>query len=106
MTDSVGAVTTTVAIAGSTGSIGTQTLDVVAAEPDRFEVVAIGANRSVEQLAAQAQAIRPKVVAIADDSLASELEDAVPPGTEVHAGADALAEISGVPAARQASDKM
>ena len=88
--------TTTVAIAGSTGSIGTQTLDVVAAESDRFEVVAIGANRSVEQLAAQAQAIRPKVVAIADDSRAAELEDAVPPGTEVVAGADALAAISGL----------
>lgn len=88
--------TTTVAIAGSTGSIGTQTLDVVAAEPDRFEVVAIGANRSVEQLAEQAQAIRPKVVAIADDARAAELEDAVPPGTEVIAGVDALAAISGL----------
>ena len=49
--------TTTVALAGSTGSIGTQTLDVVAAEPDRFEVVALGASgRNLDQLVAQAEA--------------------------------------------------
>lgn len=92
----MGPVTTTVAIAGSTGSIGTQTLDVVAAEPDRFEVVAIGANRSVDALVEQAQAVRPKFVAIADDTQARALEDAVPPGTQVLAGADALADISGM----------
>ncbi len=39
-----GLMTTTVALAGSTGSIGTQTLDVVRAEPDRYEVVALGAS--------------------------------------------------------------
>ncbi len=92
----MGRVVTTVSIAGSTGSIGTQTLDVVAAEPDRFEVVAIGANSSVDALAQQAEAVRPKVVAIADDSRALELEERVPGGTEVRAGADALGSISGV----------
>jgi 1-deoxy-D-xylulose-5-phosphate reductoisomerase len=86
---------TTISIAGSTGSIGTQTLEVVAAEPDRFEVVAIGAGSSVEALIEQANAIRPRVVAIADDSRAAELEAGVPAGTEVIAGADALAAISG-----------
>jgi 1-deoxy-D-xylulose-5-phosphate reductoisomerase len=88
--------TTTVSIAGSTGSIGTQTLDVVGAEPDRFEVVAIGAHSSVDALTAQAQRWNPKVVAIADASLASRLEAAVPPGTEVLAGPDALADIAGL----------
>ena len=87
---------TTISIAGSTGSIGTQTLEVVAAEPDRFEVVAIGAGSSVEALIEQARAVRPKVVAIADDTRAAELVAAVPAGTEVVAGADALAAISGV----------
>ena len=62
---------TTVSIAGSTGSIGTQTLEVVAAEPDRFEVVALGAGSSVEALIEQARAVRPRVVAIADDTLAA-----------------------------------
>jgi hypothetical protein len=46
---------TTVAVAGSTGSIGTQTIDVVRAEPDRFEVVALGAWSSVDQLVTQAR---------------------------------------------------
>jgi len=87
---------TTISIAGSTGSIGTQTLEVVAAEPDRFEVVAIGANSSVDALIAQARAVRPAVVAIADASRAGELEAGVPDGTEVVAGPDALAAISGV----------
>jgi 1-deoxy-D-xylulose-5-phosphate reductoisomerase len=87
---------TTISIAGSTGSIGTQTLDVVAAEPDRFEVVAIGAGSSAAALVAQANAVRPAVVAIADASLAAEVEAGVPAGTEVVAGPDALAAISGV----------
>jgi 1-deoxy-D-xylulose-5-phosphate reductoisomerase len=84
----------TVSIAGSTGSIGTQTLDVVAAEPDRFEVVALGAGSSVELLAEQARRFAPKVVAIGDEALAGELAAAVPPGTEVLAGPDALASIA------------
>ena len=84
----------TVAIVGSTGSIGTQALDVVAAEGERYEVVALGASTSVELLAEQAHAVRPKVVAIADESKARQLEALVPPGTEVRAGADALASVA------------
>ncbi len=86
----------TVSIAGSTGSIGTQTLDVVAAEPDRYEVVALGAGSSAEQLAEQARRWTPKVVAIADRSQARRLEALVPAGTEVVAGPDALASIASV----------
>jgi len=85
---------TTVAVLGSTGSIGTQTLDVVAAEGDRYEVVALGAWSSVELLARQAAAVRPKVVAIGDPSRAAELQALVPGGTEVIAGPDALAEVA------------
>ncbi|MGH9085134.1 MAG: 1-deoxy-D-xylulose-5-phosphate reductoisomerase [Acidimicrobiales bacterium] len=87
---------TTVSIAGSTGSIGTQTLDVVAAEPERFEVVALGAHSSVELLVEQARRWNPKVVAVADASRAREVEALVPPGTEVLAGEAALASISTV----------
>ena len=85
---------TTISIAGSTGSIGTQTLDVVAAEPDRFEVVSIGAGSSVDLLVEQAQRWSPKVVAIADASQAADLEQRVPAGTEVRAGDGALASIA------------
>jgi 1-deoxy-D-xylulose-5-phosphate reductoisomerase len=87
---------TTVSIAGSTGSIGTQTLEVVAAEPDRFRIVALGAGSSAKALVEQAQEVRPDVVAIADASLAAEVEAGVPAGTEVLAGPDALGAISGV----------
>jgi 1-deoxy-D-xylulose-5-phosphate reductoisomerase len=87
---------TTVAIAGSTGSIGTQTIDVVRAEPDRFEVVALGAWSSVDALAGQAEALHPKLVVIGDDAHAVALASRVPPGTEVRAGLDALSELGAV----------
>jgi 1-deoxy-D-xylulose-5-phosphate reductoisomerase len=83
-----------IVIAGSTGSIGTQALDVIAASPERFEVSALGSGSSVAALAAQARTFRPDVVAIADGSLARELEALVPPGTEVRAGAGALASLA------------
>src|SRR5437868_9302401 len=81
------------AILGATGSIGTQALDVVRAEPDAYEVVALGASSSVELLAEQAREFRPKVVAIADEARAAELEAKVPVGTEVIAGPSALADV-------------
>ncbi len=87
---------TTVAIAGSTGSIGTQTIDVVRAEPDRFEVVAIGAWSSAEALVAQARELGPKLVVVGDPARAAEVADAVPAGTEVRSGADALAQLGTV----------
>ncbi|MGH9303495.1 MAG: 1-deoxy-D-xylulose-5-phosphate reductoisomerase [Acidimicrobiales bacterium] len=85
-----------VSIAGSTGSIGTQTLDVVSAAPDRFEVVAIGAGSDVEGLAKQACELGPEIVAIADSSLAGRLETMVPAGTEVRAGGEALGSLAEV----------
>jgi 1-deoxy-D-xylulose-5-phosphate reductoisomerase len=87
-------VTTSVVVAGSTGSIGVQALDVIEQEPDRFSVVALGAGSSVDALAEQAQRWRPRVVAIADDTEAAELQARVPDGTEVVAGPEALATIA------------
>lgn len=85
---------TTVALLGSTGSIGTQAMDVVEAEADRFEIVALGANTSVRQLAQQAHRVRPQVVAIGDASRARELAALLPAGVELLAGPDALAEAA------------
>jgi len=85
---------TSVAVLGSTGSIGTQTLDVVAARPEEFDVVALGAARSVDLLVRQAKAFRPEVVAIADASLGAAVEAGVPAGTTVLAGSDAMAEAA------------
>jgi 1-deoxy-D-xylulose-5-phosphate reductoisomerase len=78
-------VPTRVAVVGSTGSIGTQTLDVVRAEPDRFEVVALAAaGRSVDLLAEQAEAWRPAVVAVVDEGAARALAERLRPvGCEV-----------------------
>jgi 1-deoxy-D-xylulose-5-phosphate reductoisomerase len=87
---------TTVAIAGSTGSIGTQAIDVIQAEPDCFEVVALGAWSSVDALAAQAAALHPKLVVIGDENRAADVARRVPPGTEVRAGVAALAELGRV----------
>jgi 1-deoxy-D-xylulose-5-phosphate reductoisomerase len=84
----------TVSLVGSTGSIGTQAVDVVRAEPGRYRVVAIGAHRSVDVLAAQARLLRPERVAVADASAAPALEAAVPAGTEVWAGPGALEAIA------------
>ena len=84
----------TVSVVGSTGSIGTQTLEVVAAEPGRYRIVALGASTSVDLLVEQAHAVRPERVAIADVSLAADLEARVPQGTEVWAGPEALAAIA------------
>jgi len=67
-----------VAIAGSTGSIGTQTLNVIRAEAGEYEVVGLGVGSSVEALIAQANEFRPKVVAVADASRRAEVAAALP----------------------------
>ena len=69
---------TRVAIAGSSGSVGTQTLDVVRAEAGRYEVVALGVSSSVDLLIEQAREFRPRVVAVADPSRRAEVAAALP----------------------------
>ncbi len=56
-----------VAVLGSTGSVGTQTLDVIAAMPDRFSVVALAASRVSPLLVAQSRRFRPEVVAVSSE---------------------------------------
>lgn len=65
------------AILGSTGSIGEQTLDVVAGHPDRFDVVSIAAGRRVERLVEQARQFSPGVVSVADPANVSVIRDAL-----------------------------
>ena len=72
-----------VTIAGSTGSIGTQTLEVIRAEgADRYVVVGLGAGSSADALIAQAREFRPAVVAVADGAARAEVAAALP-GVEV-----------------------
>ena len=83
-----------IAILGSTGSIGTQTLDVVRRNPDLFEVYAISANRSVDKLIEQACEFHPEVVCIADENQYLPLKEALSDlDCKVWAGADAIAEM-------------
>ncbi len=85
---------TSLSVLGSTGSIGTQTLDIVRACPDDYDVVALGGGSSVRALAAQACEFRPDLVAIGDTSLAGELAELVPGGVRVAGGTEALAEAA------------
>jgi len=77
-----------IAILGSTGSIGTQTLDVVRQHPDLFRVQMISANSSAELLAAQAREFNVPEVVICSEACYSGLRDALP-GRNVHCGIDA-----------------
>ena len=66
-----------IAILGSTGSIGTQTLQVVEEHPDKFEVYAITANTRVDELIQQARKFMPEAVVIADESKYPQLKEAL-----------------------------
>ena len=77
---------TTVAVLGSTGSIGTQTLEVVRAQQDKFQIESLAAWSSLELLVAQVREFRPKQVAIGREDLFEELRRLVPSGTEVLTG--------------------
>jgi len=85
---------TKVSVLGSTGSIGTQTLEIIDSCSDDYEVVSLGAAQSVEKLAEQAMKFRPKVVAIEDPELASDLVARLPAEIEVLAGPSALSEAA------------
>ncbi|HEX2701699.1 MAG TPA: 1-deoxy-D-xylulose-5-phosphate reductoisomerase [Acidimicrobiales bacterium] len=87
--------TTTVSLVGSTGSIGTQAVEVVRAHPGRYRVVALAARRSVDMLAAQAHELRPEVVVVVDEDAAAELQPQLPAGTELRVGAGQLASVAG-----------
>ncbi|KAK8685233.1 hypothetical protein V6N13_041238 [Hibiscus sabdariffa] len=66
-----------ISIVGSTGSIGTQTLDIVAENPDKFRVVGLAAGSNVTLLADQVKTFKPQLVAVRNESLVSELKEAL-----------------------------
>jgi 1-deoxy-D-xylulose-5-phosphate reductoisomerase len=82
------------AILGSTGSIGTQALDVVRKHPEEFEVYALTANRQVNLLIKQAFEFLPEVVVIADENLYLQLKEALTDlPIKVWAGSEAIAQV-------------
>jgi 1-deoxy-D-xylulose-5-phosphate reductoisomerase len=87
-----------VTILGSTGSVGCSTLDLIARNPDAFQVEALTAHRDVASLAAQARRFHPAMVAIADPACYEALRDALS-GTSIRIGAAGL--VPTLAAARQ-----
>lgn len=86
------------AILGSTGSIGEQTLDVVARHPDRFDVVSIAAGRRVDRLIEQAREFAPRVVSVADAKDVALIREAVGSEVEVVSGNAGLDRVATEPA--------
>jgi 1-deoxy-D-xylulose-5-phosphate reductoisomerase len=82
-----------IALAGSSGSIGTQAIDVVRAEPDRWRISALGVGTSVDTVVAQAHEVRPEVVVVADRAKAEGVAERLPRGTELRVGPDAMASL-------------
>jgi len=87
------AATTAVTILGSTGSIGTQTLDVIERASDTFTVHALAAHTDVDAIAAQVAQFRPHRVAMVDAHAAADLRERLP-DLEVLDGTDALSELA------------
>lgn len=82
-----------IAILGSTGSIGRQTLDIIAEYPDRFCATVLVAGSKVEQLIEQTIKFRPQYALIADESKYTQLQEALAPlGIHTAAGAQAIAD--------------
>lgn len=85
----------TLTILGATGSIGTQTLDLVARYPDRFSIFALTGHRKVEILAGQCRRFRPRIAVVADDAAARELKSLLGnTTTQILHGPRALEEVS------------
>lgn len=84
-----------ICILGSTGSIGTQALDVIRQHPDRYEAYCLTANNSVDKLVAQAREFSPACVVIANEDHYKEVRDALSdrPDIKVYAGKEALNEV-------------
>lgn len=79
-----------VSILGSSGSIGTQTLDVIRAYPEDFKVVALAVDSSIDVLSKQIQEFSPEMVCVYDEKRAADLRKMVGNGVEVVSGMDGL----------------
>ena len=89
-----------IAILGSTGSIGTQTLDVVRAHSDELEVVALAAGSNKERLKEQIREFHPELVSLSDQRKAQESkEELAGEAVEVVCGMDGLIEVAGIDSA-------
>ena len=97
-----------IAILGSTGSIGKNTLNVVETHPDAFEVVALAANKDFETLEHQIRRFKPRLAALTDHNAANSLRERLSDyeGTEVLSGNDGILAVATVDEAEQVLDGM
>lgn len=79
-----------VSILGSTGSIGTQTLDVIRAYPEDFNVVALAVNSNIDMLAGQIEEFSPEIVCVYDEKKAADLKKIIGDSVEIVSGMDGL----------------
>jgi 1-deoxy-D-xylulose-5-phosphate reductoisomerase len=88
-----------VSVLGSTGSIGTSTLDVIARHPARFAVYALAAHRSVDAMLAQCLAFMPRYAVMMDEAAATQLQRRLPAdsATRVLCGESGLAQVATAP---------
>lgn len=92
-----------ITLLGSTGSIGTQTLDIVAQYPDQFRIVGLTGGRNVERLAAQIRQFQPEIVAIASEAQVPDLQAAIAdfdPKPILLAGEAGVVEVARYPGAQ------
>lgn len=83
-----------IAVLGSTGSIGTQTLDVIRCHPDLFHAQVIAANRSIEKLRAQAEEFHPKAIVISDEEAGKAFRASYDGPAEVITGKEGLCQAA------------
>lgn len=83
-----------IAVLGSTGSIGTQTLDVISRAPDAYEVVGLAAGTNVDRLLEQVNQFRPQWVSVATRELASQMQSQLPSNIRVGYGEEGLVQVA------------
>lgn len=83
-----------ISILGSTGSIGTQTLDIISHHPERYKVVGLAGGTNVELLVEQAKLFKPSIVSLGSKALADAAKPFLPPGTRVVYGDEGLVEVA------------
>lgn len=83
-----------IAVIGSTGSVGTQTLDVVKKHPERFSIEALAAGSNIDLLLEQVQQFRPKMVSVGTKELADKISSVLPSGTSVFYGEQGLIQVA------------
>lgn len=86
-----------IAVLGSTGSIGTQTLEIIKAYPDRFSLVAMAAGTNIALILEQVHQFKPKIVSVGSKEIAEQLKEKIPNGIQLTYGIEGLHEVATYP---------